>query len=54
MNLELSGKNVVVAGGSKGIDLAVVRTLLDEGMRVVSASRNLPASAWEHTFNLHL
>jgi nucleoside-diphosphate-sugar epimerase len=54
MKLELSGKNVVVTGGSKGIGLAVVRTLLDEGMRVVSASRNLPDSAWEHTFNRRL
>jgi NAD(P)-dependent dehydrogenase (short-subunit alcohol dehydrogenase family) len=41
MNLQLSGKTAVVTGGSKGIGRAVVRTLLDEGMRVVSASRNL-------------
>lgn len=36
MNLELSGKTTVFTGGSRGIGLAVARTLLDEGMRVVS------------------
>ena len=41
MDLHLSGKTAVVTGGSKGIGLAVVRTLLAEGMRVVSASRTL-------------
>jgi NAD(P)-dependent dehydrogenase (short-subunit alcohol dehydrogenase family) len=41
MDLHLSGKAAVVTGGSKGIGLAVVRTLLAEGMRVVSASRTL-------------
>jgi NAD(P)-dependent dehydrogenase (short-subunit alcohol dehydrogenase family) len=41
MNLQLSEKTAVVTGGSKGIGCAVVRTPLDEGMRVVRASRNL-------------
>jgi NAD(P)-dependent dehydrogenase (short-subunit alcohol dehydrogenase family) len=41
MDLHLSGKTAVVTGGSKGIGLAVVRTLLAEGMQVVSASRTL-------------
>jgi NAD(P)-dependent dehydrogenase (short-subunit alcohol dehydrogenase family) len=41
MDLHLSGKTAVVTGGSKGIGLAVVRALLAEGMRVVSASRTL-------------
>ena len=40
MDLELSGRDAVVTGGSKGIGLAVVRTLLDEGARVVATSRN--------------
>ncbi len=39
MELNLSGRVAVVTGGSKGIGLAVVRTLLDEGARVVAASR---------------
>lgn len=39
MDLELEGKTAVVTGGSKGTGLAVVRTLLAEGMRVVAASR---------------
>jgi len=39
MELELTGRVAVVTGGSKGIGLAVVRTLLDEGARVVSTSR---------------
>ncbi|MFB9447259.1 SDR family oxidoreductase [Dactylosporangium vinaceum] len=41
MDLQLSGKGAVVTGGSKGVGLAVVRTLLDEGMRVVAASRTV-------------
>ncbi|HEX2315809.1 MAG TPA: SDR family oxidoreductase [Thermomonospora sp.] len=39
MDLQLSGRVAVVTGGSKGIGLAVVRTLLAEGARVVAASR---------------
>ncbi|ACZ87141.1 SDR family NAD(P)-dependent oxidoreductase [Streptosporangium roseum] len=40
MDLQLSGRVAVVTGASKGIGLAVTRTLLDEGVRVVAASRN--------------
>jgi len=39
MDLGLEGRVAVVTGGSKGIGLAVVRGLLDEGARVVAASR---------------
>jgi NAD(P)-dependent dehydrogenase (short-subunit alcohol dehydrogenase family) len=39
MDLQLAGKTAVVTGGSKGTGLAVVRTLLGEGMRVVTGSR---------------
>lgn len=39
MDLGLGGRVVVVRGGSKGIGLALVRGLLDEGARVVAASR---------------
>jgi NAD(P)-dependent dehydrogenase (short-subunit alcohol dehydrogenase family) len=46
MELQLAGKTAVVTGGSKGIGLATVRTLLAEGMRVVSGSRRVtPALA---------
>jgi NAD(P)-dependent dehydrogenase (short-subunit alcohol dehydrogenase family) len=46
MDLELSGKTAVVTGGSKGIGLATVHTLLAEGMRVVTGSRTVtPALA---------
>jgi NAD(P)-dependent dehydrogenase (short-subunit alcohol dehydrogenase family) len=41
MDLQLAGKTAVVTGGSKGIGLAVVRLLLDEGMRVVTGSRTI-------------
>jgi NAD(P)-dependent dehydrogenase (short-subunit alcohol dehydrogenase family) len=41
MDLQLSGKTAVVTGGSKGIGLEVVRTLLGEGMRVVTGSRTV-------------
>lgn len=40
MNLQLTGRSAVVTGGSRGIGLAVTRTLLDEGARVVVASRS--------------
>jgi NAD(P)-dependent dehydrogenase (short-subunit alcohol dehydrogenase family) len=39
MDLDLNGRVAVVTGASKGIGLAVTRTLLAEGMRVVAASR---------------
>jgi NAD(P)-dependent dehydrogenase (short-subunit alcohol dehydrogenase family) len=39
MELELDGRVAVVSGASKGIGLAIVRTLLDEGARVVATSR---------------
>lgn len=40
MNLELSGKRVIVAGGSAGIGLAAARLLLDEGARVAVLGRD--------------
>jgi NAD(P)-dependent dehydrogenase (short-subunit alcohol dehydrogenase family) len=47
VDLHLAGKTAVVTGGSKGIGLAVVRTLLAEGMRVVSGSRTITAELKE-------
>jgi NAD(P)-dependent dehydrogenase (short-subunit alcohol dehydrogenase family) len=44
MDLGLAGRVAVVTGGTKGIGLAVTRALLDEGARVVTASRK-PSSA---------
>jgi NAD(P)-dependent dehydrogenase (short-subunit alcohol dehydrogenase family) len=40
MDLDLAGRVAVVTGGSKGVGLAVTRTLLEEGARVVAASRS--------------
>jgi NAD(P)-dependent dehydrogenase (short-subunit alcohol dehydrogenase family) len=43
MDLELNDRVAVVTGASKGIGLAVVRTLLEEGARVVATSRSRSA-----------
>jgi NAD(P)-dependent dehydrogenase (short-subunit alcohol dehydrogenase family) len=42
MDLELKDRVAVVTGASKGIGLAVARTLHNEGARVVTASRTRP------------
>jgi NAD(P)-dependent dehydrogenase (short-subunit alcohol dehydrogenase family) len=39
MDLQLSGRVAVVTGASKGMGLAITRTLLEEGARVVAVSR---------------
>lgn len=41
MNLDLADKTAVVTGASRGIGLAVVRTLIGEGARVVGAARTV-------------
>lgn len=40
MDLGLSGKRVIVTGGSKGIGRAITRTFLDEGATVTICARN--------------
>jgi NAD(P)-dependent dehydrogenase (short-subunit alcohol dehydrogenase family) len=40
MDFEMNGRVAVVTGASKGIGLAVVKTLLERGARVVATSRN--------------
>lgn len=39
MNLDLQGKNAIVAGGSRGIGRAICKALVDEGVRVLVAAR---------------
>ncbi|MGW5780018.1 SDR family NAD(P)-dependent oxidoreductase [Streptomyces sp. NPDC003863] len=39
MDLQLNGKTALVTGASRGIGLAVARSLIAEGVRVVAASR---------------
>ncbi|MBP2327095.1 putative oxidoreductase [Kibdelosporangium banguiense] len=41
MNLNLTNKTAVVTGASRGIGLATVRTLIDEGVRVVGGARTI-------------
>ncbi|TDD79517.1 SDR family oxidoreductase [Actinomadura darangshiensis] len=43
MDMRLAGRVAVVTGASKGIGLAVTRTLLDEGAKVVAVSRKAGA-----------
>jgi NAD(P)-dependent dehydrogenase (short-subunit alcohol dehydrogenase family) len=43
MDLDLSGRTAIVTGASKGIGLAVTRSLLSEGARVVATSRTRTA-----------
>jgi len=40
MDLDLGGKLIFIAGGTKGIGFATARAFLDEGARVVVASRS--------------
>ncbi|QES45012.1 3-oxoacyl-ACP reductase [Streptomyces venezuelae] len=41
MDLRLTGKTALVTGASRGIGLATVTALLDEGVRVVAAARTI-------------
>ncbi|WP_214108687.1 oxidoreductase [Acrocarpospora catenulata] len=41
MRLNLDSKTAVVTGASRGIGLATVQTLIDEGVRVVGAARTI-------------
>ncbi|MEV7192804.1 SDR family oxidoreductase [Streptomyces sp. NPDC093510] len=41
MDLQLTGRSALVTGASRGIGLATVAALLDEGMRVVAAARTI-------------
>ncbi len=41
MDLDLTGKRVIVTGGSKGIGFAIARTFLDEGARVALCARDI-------------
>jgi NAD(P)-dependent dehydrogenase (short-subunit alcohol dehydrogenase family) len=45
MNLELAGRVAVVTGGSKGIGLAIVRTLVEEKAQVVAGALTIDALA---------
>ena len=41
MDLQLHGTVAIVTGGSSGIGLATVKSLLDEGARVATCARDV-------------
>jgi NAD(P)-dependent dehydrogenase (short-subunit alcohol dehydrogenase family) len=43
-NLELHGRRTLVTGGTKGIGAAVVARLREEGAKVLTTARSLPAN----------
>jgi NAD(P)-dependent dehydrogenase (short-subunit alcohol dehydrogenase family) len=47
MDLHLENKTALVTGASRGIGLAIVKTLVEEGVRVVAASRTITAELKE-------
>jgi NAD(P)-dependent dehydrogenase (short-subunit alcohol dehydrogenase family) len=47
MKLNFEGKTAVVTGASRGIGLATVMTLIDEGVHVVGAARTITAELGE-------
>ena len=49
MDLGLKGKRAVVTGASKGIGLAITRSLVDEGVVVVAGSRDMTAELQDLT-----
>lgn len=57
MDLDLATKTAVVTGASRGIGLATVRTLMNEGVRVLGAARTITAELKEtgaHTVSADL
>lgn len=47
-NLELQGRRVLVTGGTKGVGAAVVATLAEQGAKVLTTARAVPAGAAEN------
>ena len=41
-NLDLANKRALVTGGSKGIGAAIVQVLIEQGVKVITASRSMP------------
>ncbi|WLI78700.1 SDR family oxidoreductase [Kosakonia sp. H02] len=47
LHIDLSGKRVLVSGGTQGVGAAVVSTLTAAGARVLAAARSIPADKTE-------
>ncbi|WP_339119456.1 SDR family oxidoreductase [Halomonas sp. BMC6] len=50
MNLQLSGRRVLITGGGKGAGAAVVALFREEGAQVLTTARNRPAALPEELF----
>jgi NAD(P)-dependent dehydrogenase (short-subunit alcohol dehydrogenase family) len=50
VDLELNGRRALVTGGTKGIGAAVVRSLVEAGVELVTTARSVPDATADHVY----